>query len=204
MRFDLSKYSTVAERLAQFHQDYPDGRIVTELTNIDGEIGKTRWVIKSTIYLSAGDQANGLAKATGYAFEVDGTGGANATSALENGESSSIGRALMVAGYSMNKEPNALASREEMEKVVRGSKDFIAEADKLTDKDALRALWAEAKSKNAPEGVLTYIKDRANATHGTSSVDPGATGGVPAVSSEPDASPTAQPARRGSGTRATS
>lgn len=204
MRFDLSKYSTVAERLAQFHQDYPDGRIVTELTNIDGEIGKTRWVIKSTIYLSAGDQANGLAKATGYAFEVDGTGGANATSALENGESSSIGRALMVAGYSMNKEPNALASREEMEKVVRGSKDFIAEADKLTDKDALRALWAEAKSKNAPEGVLTYIKDRANATHGTSSVDPGATGGVPAVSGEPDASPAAQPARRGGGARTTS
>lgn len=191
MRFDLSKYSTVAERLAQFHQDYPDGRIVTELTNIDGEIGKTRWVIKSTIYLTAGDQANGLAKATGYAFEVDGTGGANATSALENGESSSIGRALMVAGYSMSKEPNTLASREEMQKVVRGQKDFIAEADKLTETEPLRALWAEAKANRAPEQTLAYIKDRANAVSGTSSVGAGATGGVPGVTPEGDGSATA-------------
>ena len=205
MRFDLSKYSTVAERLAQFHQDHPDGRIVTEWENHYEDVsGQRTWVIKAYAYPTAGDQANKLPKSTGYAFEKDGTGGANATSALENAETSAIGRCLMVMGYSMNKEPNALASREEMEKVARGSKDYIAEADKLTDKDALRALWAEAKSKNAPEGVLTYIKDRANATHGTSSVDPGATGGVPAVSGKPDASPAARTSSRSSGSRATS
>lgn len=163
MRFDLSKYSTVAERLAKFHQDYPDGRIVTELTNIDGEIGKTRWVIKSTIYLSAGDQANGLAKATGYAFEVDGTGGANATSALENGESSSIGRCLMVAGYSMSKDPNTLASREEMEKVQRGTpgKDWLMEADKMMNIDGMRWLYAQAKSAGASADILEGLAERA-------------------------------------------
>ena len=178
MRFDLSKYSTVAERLAQFHLDHPDGRIVTELTNIDGEIGKTRWVIKSTIYLTAGDQANGLAKATGYAFEVDGTGGANATSALENGESSSIGRCLMVAGYSMSKEPNTLASREEMQKVVRGSRDFLMEASVLDSKEILRLLWAEAKAAKASEEVLEEIKGLANGI-GATSVNTGAATGVP-------------------------
>jgi hypothetical protein len=178
MRFDLSKYSTVAERLAQFHLDHPDGRIVTELTNIDGEIGKTRWVIKSTIYLTAGDQANYLAKATGYAFEVDGTGGANATSALENGESSSIGRALMVAGYSMSKEPNTLASREEMQKVVRGSRDFLMEASVLDSKESLRLLWAEAKAAKASEEVLEEIKGLANGI-GATSVNTGAATGVP-------------------------
>lgn len=161
MRFDLSKYSTVAERLAQFHKDFPDGRITTEIVAMDGEIGKTRWVIKSTIYLSSGDQANDLPKATGYAFEVDGTGGANATSALENGESSSIGRALMVAGYSMNKEPNALASREEMEKVVRAEKrDWVAESDKLTDIESLRKLYAMARAAKAPSDVLDRLKAR--------------------------------------------
>lgn len=175
MRFDLSKYSTVAERLAKFHQDYPDGRITTEITNIDGEIGKTRWVIKSTIYLSAGDQANGLAKATGYAFEVDGTGGANATSALENCESSSIGRCLMVAGYAMSKD--TLASREEMQKVVRG-RDYLAEADKLTDVSALRWLYAQAKGEDAPVEVLEGLFDRARLlTPG--SEDNGAAGSVP-------------------------
>lgn len=182
MKFDLSKYSTVAERLAQFHTDWPDGRITTDIVAMDGDIGKTRWVIKSTIYLSAGDQANNLAKATGYAFEVDGTGGANATSALENGESSSIGRALMVMGYAMNKEPNALASREEMEKVVRVTQhatgDWLSKADKLTDVEALRQLWAQAKAGNADAEILDRIKARANQLASASSVSGGTQGGV--------------------------
>jgi hypothetical protein len=180
MRFDLSKYATVAERLTQAHLDHPDLRIVTEVTNIDGEIGKTRWVVKATLFLTAGDQANDLPKATGYAFEVDGTGGANSTSALENCESSAIGRCLMVAGYSMNKEPNSLASREEMSKVVRASRDYKAEADKLTDVNKLRELWAEAKAAKADEQTLDYIKERANAKVSDDSLNPGTTGGVSA------------------------
>lgn len=192
MRFDLSKYATVAERLAQFHADFPDGRIITEWENNHyGDPGDKRtWVIKTKIYLTAGDQAHDLVKATGYAFEVDGTGGANATSALENAETSSIGRALMVMGYSMNKDPNSLASREEMQKVTRGQKDFIAEADKLTETEPLRALWAEAKANRAPEQTLAYIKDRANAVSGTSSVSAGASGGVSGVSAKGDGSAT--------------
>jgi hypothetical protein len=189
MKFDLSKYATVAERLAQAHIDWPDLRITTEIVDIAGDIGKTRWVVKSTLYLTAGDQANGLAKATGYAFEVDGTGGANATSALENCESSSIGRCLMVAGYAMNKD-NSLASREEMQKVTRAQKDFIAEADKLTETEPLRALWAEAKANRAPEQTLAYIKDRANAVSGTSSVSAGASGGVSGIPAKSDGSAT--------------
>lgn len=171
MKFDLSKYSTVAERLAQFHTDYPDGRIVTEWENNDkyviGEPAtKKTWVIKARIYLTAGDQANGLPKATGHAFEIDGTGGANNTSALENAESSAIGRALMVMGYSMNKEPNALASREEMEKVQRGEAlthghaDFLAKLDELTKKEEVRELYAEAQRKAAPKDVLAKIAEK--------------------------------------------
>lgn len=175
MRFDLSKYSTVADRLKKFHEDHPDGRIYTQIDNIDGEIGKTRWVVKATIYLSAGDQAEGLPKATGFAFEVDGTGGANATSALENCESSAIGRALMVAGYSMSKEGN-LASREEMSKVERG-RDWLAEADRLADVNALRWLHVQAKAADAPTEVLKEIERRARAID-TGSEDPGASGGV--------------------------
>jgi hypothetical protein len=159
MKFDLSKYATVAERLAQAHLDWPDMRIVSEIVDIAGDIGKTRWVVKSSLYLTAGDQANGLPKATGYAFEVDGTGGANATSALENCESSSIGRCLMVAGYAMNKEPNALASREEMEKVVRAQVDWTGEADKVLNVTQARELYAKAKAAKAPAEVLDRLKD---------------------------------------------
>jgi hypothetical protein len=159
MRFDLSKYSTVAERLTQFHKDYPGGRIVTHISDITGDIGKTRWVVKATIYLTADDQRDGIAKATGHAFEVDGTGGANATSALENCESSAIGRALMVAGYSMSKD--TLASREEMEKVIRAERNWVAEAEQLSDKDALRLLYGEARAAGASSAVLSKVKARA-------------------------------------------
>jgi hypothetical protein len=165
MKFDLSKYATVAERLAQFHKDWPDGRIVTEWENnnrfeVEAETKSAKtWVIKATIYLTAGDQANHLAKSTGYAFEVDGTGGANNTSALENAESSAIGRALMVMGYSMNKDPNTLASREEMEKVARAETDWIAEADKVMNVEQARALYAKAKAAKAPNEVLDRLKE---------------------------------------------
>jgi hypothetical protein len=175
MKFDLSKYSTVAERLAKFHADHEDGRIVTEWVNAneydswdakDPNV-KRIWVIRTSLYLTAGDQANNLPKATGHAFEIDGGPGANQTSAMENSESSSLGRALMVMGYSMNKDSNTLASREEMEKVQRGVtakpslRDYEAEASKLTDVDGLRWLYAQAKGEGASTDVLERLAERA-------------------------------------------
>ncbi len=173
MKFDLSKYSTVAERLAKFHADHEDGRIVTEWINAneydswdakDPNV-KRIWVIKTSLYLTAGDQANNLPKATGHAFEIDGGPGANQTSAMENSESSSLGRALMVMGYSMNKDSNTLASREEIEKVERvvlqRARDYEAEASKLTDVDGLRWLYAKAKAEGVSTDVLERLAERA-------------------------------------------
>ena len=173
MKFDLSKYSTVAERLAKFHVDHEDGRIVTEWINAneydswdakDPNV-KRIWVIKTSLYLTAGDQANNLPKATGHAFEIDGGPGANQTSAMENSESSSLGRALMVMGYSMNKDSNTLASREEIEKVERvvlqRARDYEAEASKLTDVDGLRWLYAKAKAEGVSTDVLERLAERA-------------------------------------------
>lgn len=178
-RFDLNAYATVGERLAQFHQDYPDGRIVTKWTNnfwVEKD-GKQNWVVKATIYLSAGDQANKLPKATGYANEIDGSGGANNVAALPNAETSAIGRALMVMGYSMNKDPKTLASRQEMEKVERSQRDFVAEASKLTDVEGLRFLYAQAKAAGAPADVLEKVKARGE-TLSSDRKDSGAGAGV--------------------------
>jgi len=162
MRFDLSKYSTVAERLAQFHKDYPEGRIVTSWENNDPIADPSKpqiWVVKAEVFLTADDQRNYTPKASGLAFERDGTGGANNTSALENAETSAIGRALMVAGYSMSKDN--LASREEIEKVIRAERNWVDEASKLTDKDALRLLYGEARAAGASSAVLAKVKARA-------------------------------------------
>lgn len=155
-RFDLSQYETVEERIRKFYKEYPDGRIITHNLTTAADRSVSTWVVRAEIYLSAGDQAVGLPKATGLAFEIDGGVGANQTSALENAETSSIGRALASAGFSGNKR----ASREEMEKVERNAVNWLQEADKITDLAGLRWLYAKAKSANASTEILERLEAR--------------------------------------------
>ena len=65
--------------------------------------------------MNSEDQLQDLPKAVEWAFEVDGQGMANKTSALENACTSALGRALRWA-LGGSKGP----SREEMQKVARG------------------------------------------------------------------------------------
>jgi hypothetical protein len=106
--FNLDDYETVEERLIKFWKDHPDGRIDTRLV----EASATRFIVQAYIYRTEVDQhpwSSGLAEET-----VQGRG-VNATSALENCETSAIGRALASAGYATKgKRP----SREEMAKVA--------------------------------------------------------------------------------------
>jgi hypothetical protein len=104
-------------------------------------------------------------KSTGLAFEIDGQGMANKTSALENAETSAIGRALANAGYSGNKR----ASREEMAKVARADavkRDWLGEADKLAltyDVEGLRLLYTDAVAAKVAPAVLEQIKANGSA-----------------------------------------
>jgi hypothetical protein len=181
-KFDLSKYATVAERLQMVYAEYPDARMVTENLTTAADRSVSTWVVKASLYLTAGDQANDLAKATGHAFEVDGTAGANMTSALENAESSACGRAMALAGWSGDK--TSLASRTEMEKVERGVtpkpslRDYEAEASKLTDVEGLRWLYAQAKGEGATTQVLERLADIAG-SFSAKGEDSGNRGSVP-------------------------
>lgn len=161
-RFNLDDYETVESRIKRFTEAYPDGRIITEWVDPNrwletAATGPKNWVMKASIYLTAGDQANGLAKATGYAQETDGTGGANNVDALANAETSAIGRALANMAMSGNKR----ASREEMQKVERVEShavaDYMAKLDELTTKAELKELYAEALRNQAPKQVLDAI-----------------------------------------------
>ena len=109
--FNLDDYETVEERLIKFWKDHPDGRIATQL--LDSSNG--RYIVQAYIYRTEIDQhpwSSGLAEET-----VQGRG-VNATSALENCETSAIGRALASAGYATKgKRP----SREEMTKVAKAT-----------------------------------------------------------------------------------
>lgn len=155
-RFNLADYETVEERLKRAMAEYPDMRVVTQWVNdLESSESPRTWVFKTSIYLTAGDQANNLPKATGYAVEIDGTGGANNGSAAENAETSSLGRCLANMSLSGNKR----ASRTEMEKVARiENTDWVAELDNANDIKSARALYARAMSQGAPAEVLERIK----------------------------------------------
>jgi hypothetical protein len=107
--FNLADYEPVEVRLEKFIKDYPDFRISTELEVIE----TNRYVVKAYLFKTATDS---VAWATGLAEETVTSRGVNQTSALENCETSAIGRALANAGYApKGKRP----SREEMTKVVK-------------------------------------------------------------------------------------
>ena len=157
--FNLNDYATVDERLALLFADHPDARILTTNLTTAADRAVSMWVIKAELWL-VDDTGVPFLKSTGHAFEVDGQGIANKTSALENCETGAVGRCLMLAGYSGNKK--GLASRTEMEKVERGvtplGRDFVAEATALESKAELRQLWQDARKLNQPKYVLDAIQ----------------------------------------------
>jgi len=157
--FDLNSYETVEQRHARAIEAFPDLRCVLLNHSTPEDREKGVWVVEARVYLSADDQANDLPKATEWAFEIDGQGMANKTSALENANTSALGRALRWA-LGGSRGP----SREEMQKVVRSldNRDWITEAANLVDVDKLRMLWQEARQAGAADNVLTVIKERAD------------------------------------------
>jgi hypothetical protein len=107
MGFNLDDYETVEERLTKWWKDHPEGRIITLL--LSGT--STQFIVRAELYKDGSDTI----WTTGLAEETVQGRGVNSTSALENCETSAIGRALANAGYATK---GKRASRSEMSKVV--------------------------------------------------------------------------------------
>ena len=147
--FNLDAYETVEERHARAIELYPDLRVEIINHTTANDRAQATWVVEARVYMNAGDQSLGLFKASEWAFEVDGVGMANKTSALENAATSALGRALRWA-FAGSKGP----SRSEMEKVAKGKTPqkpavkmpdgLIATIGQLESIDALKVVWAEA------------------------------------------------------------
>jgi len=105
--FNLADYETVESRLEKWWKDYPDGRLATKIE----QATDTRYIVSAQLFKT---EADAQPCSTGLASESISDRGVNSTSALENCETSAIGRALANAGYAAK---GKRASREEMSKV---------------------------------------------------------------------------------------
>ena len=134
MAFNLADYETVESRLEKFWKEYPDGRISTKIE----QATDTRYIVSAELFKT---EADAKSWATGLASESISDRGVNSTSALENAETSAIGRALANAGYAAK---GKRASREEMTKVASysppGTRARAVE-------DVLRQSFAEDKKE---------------------------------------------------------
>lgn len=132
-RFDLDQYDTVEVRLARFWEAHPEGRVLTSVMFHD----ERRFICRAEIYF---DRDDPTPVASGYAEEIVGASPVNKTSALENCETSAIGRALANCNFaSLGKRP----SKEEMEKVQR----YAAEPRKPAVERKTRTVTDEDRSR---------------------------------------------------------
>jgi len=100
------QYVEVNERIKGFRQMYPNGSIVTELlSNNDGVC-----VIKAMAII------DGQIRATGHAYEKEGSSYINKTSYIENCETSAVGRCLGILGIGID---TSVASVEEVANAIK-------------------------------------------------------------------------------------
>ncbi len=110
-KFNLDEYELVEDRLRKFWQDYPNGRVNTEVVSSSSD--GTMVIVKAEMFMDFKDDKP---VSTGLAQETKGVGGfANKEAWLENCESSAIGRALANWKYQGNKKPRP--TQQEMKKV---------------------------------------------------------------------------------------
>ncbi|HVF66739.1 MAG TPA: hypothetical protein VM914_03695 [Pyrinomonadaceae bacterium] len=117
MRFNPDEYITVHERIEKFYEKFPEGRILTSITEHNAETGFV--LMRAEVYRNPDDA---LPAATGHAYELRSAGHVQAGSYVEVCETSSVGRALALLGFEVRR---GVASREE---VIRGARKQQATA----------------------------------------------------------------------------
>jgi hypothetical protein len=167
MAFDLSNYETVEQRLVRWWAAYPNGRVYTCMMNYTGDA----CVFYCELYADKDDK---VPVATGYAEEIKTDRGVNATSFVENCETSAIGRAIAncpLQAPASGPRP----SRNEMQKVERLSTSaqehtpsgafatpkqlgYIKKLAKDAGLDDLGLLELIQRELNSDEAVLELLK----------------------------------------------
>ena len=139
------EYDQVEDRLKKFWEDYPDGRIDTDIIAISDD---HKSAVHKCMIFKHEDDARPVT--TGIAQDQHGPKGANQTSWIENGETSAIGRALANWKYAAKKRPSVT----EMQKVENLSGNI--EVTKTVSKTSNSNTYSPPPSvKKKLEGAVT-------------------------------------------------
>lgn len=142
------EYFTVAERVDMVHKDNTDLLSVeTEIVTYEGGLV----VIKATVTTERGTF-------TGHAYEIETASGINKTSALENCETSAVGRALAFAGYAGTE----IASANEVQQAVE--KQSVA---KQWTASTFSSRLSQIKQGFEASGIVNVFNENLEANYGT-------------------------------------
>ena len=160
MKFKGKEYTEVKDRLIAFSDEYPLAQIRTELLYNapvnDSATGEycNEYIVKATVTPNPVQEPEIFY--TGLAAERDNTGFVNKTSALENCETSAVGRALAFAGFGGE---FAIASKEEVENAKAKQKAINPTIKSLEEIDKL-ARQCNEEGALPDDGYLKYKKQR--------------------------------------------
>jgi CRISPR/Cas system CSM-associated protein Csm3 (group 7 of RAMP superfamily) len=141
----LKDYIRVNDRILKFYDKYPDGSIETELILTNDE----RVVVKAYAYKNKDDSR----PSTGHAEEFRNSNYINRTSAVENCETSAVGRALANLGFEIKQN---IASREEVERALE-KQEFLNNPDVLAAEKGKKEIFDKAKKKGLATSSLKDI-----------------------------------------------
>ena len=131
-------YVLVNERVQEFHKLYPNGSIRTDLV----EFSDKRFITKTEVCPDVSDRMRIF---TGYAYEMVGSSQINKTSALENCETSSTGRALAMLGIGID---GSIASADEVQNAIHQEEAHnVTEQQKNKYQELLKHKCFEGKKK---------------------------------------------------------
>lgn len=157
-------YYTVAERIARLRKERENCTVETQMISATDE----RVVMKALIYVpieNPTDDEPGRLVATGYAEEERGSTNINTTSALENAETSAVGRALAFFGLagteiaSADEVANAMAQQIE-KRMWADNRLFLDAFEKHYESiQAIRSFLAEDNFDAAKEAMEEIPND---------------------------------------------
>lgn len=148
--FNMNDYVTVAERLAQAHE-----QLVTVVSEPPVMLTDAMGYIRATVALKDGRSSTGTAS---FRLDIQGKS-AQATNPIEDCETSAIGRALGMLGYGSSK---SIASREEVQEAERrrGGAEYITTPRQQTNGHAPTCDVCGATGRLGKDGQSYYCPEK--------------------------------------------